>query len=87
MRGDGQWPDGRVCEECGERPTEQLRGGVDPCLGVLPGVISACCGHGVGRGFILFENGTMVDINARSIVHHHAGIGKTRDVEDGMVER
>ena len=26
-------------------------GGPDPCLGLLPGVISACCGHGVGCPF------------------------------------
>ncbi len=29
----------------------------DPCLGSLPGVKLACCGHGSGQGYIMFENG------------------------------
>jgi hypothetical protein len=28
------------------------KGGVDPCLGVLPDVASACCGHGTRDGWI-----------------------------------
>jgi hypothetical protein len=32
----------------------------DPCLGTLPGVVGACCGHGVNQGFICFEDGTIV---------------------------
>lgn len=33
---------------------------VDPCLGHLPGVRYACCGHGVDHGYIFFENGVIV---------------------------
>ena len=29
----------------------------DPCLGYLPGVVNACCGHGVQAGYLIFENG------------------------------
>lgn len=29
----------------------------DPCLGSLPGVQLACCGHGSGDGYLIFENG------------------------------
>ena len=29
----------------------------DPCLGSLPGVQLACCGHGGGDGYLIFENG------------------------------
>ena len=29
----------------------------DGCIGLLPGVVSACCGHGVEEGYIIFENG------------------------------
>lgn len=29
----------------------------DPCIGILPGVNGACCGHGVTDGYISFENG------------------------------
>ena len=30
-------------------------GGPDPCLGWLPGVTSACCGHGVADGYTMTE--------------------------------
>lgn len=34
----------RPCPRCGRVPTEPR--GPDPCLGNLPGVEAACCGHG-----------------------------------------
>jgi hypothetical protein len=34
---------GRDCGACGLAQTEE---GHDPCLGTLPGVMNACCGHG-----------------------------------------
>lgn len=33
----------RPCPQCGKPPTPE---GYDACLGYLPGVTSACCGHG-----------------------------------------
>lgn len=46
---------GWVCPECKLARGADRR---DPCLGTLPGVSFACCGHG-GRshGYIAFENG------------------------------
>lgn len=33
----------------------------DPCLGYLPGVRNACCGHGVsGAAYIQFDNGIII---------------------------
>ncbi len=37
----------------------------DPCIGKLPGVLFACCGHGGktkanGGGYIYFENGVTI---------------------------
>lgn len=29
----------------------------DPCLGFIPGVRGACCGHGVMEGYILYHDG------------------------------
>lgn len=44
-----------TCIKCNLKPTPE---GSDPCLGNLPGVLYACCGHGKpGRAYILFENG------------------------------
>lgn len=54
------WPDAyfeRECPACGMRPTPE---GHDPCLGRLPGVRNACCGHGTGEGYIQFKNGAVV---------------------------
>jgi len=35
--------------------------GKDPCLGELPGVKNACCGHGEpGKGYVSFENGVKI---------------------------
>ena len=35
-------------------------GDPDPCLGVLPGVAYACCGHGVEEGYIYFHSGVVI---------------------------
>jgi len=43
----------RPCVKCNELPVD----GCDPCLGKLPGVESACCGHGVKKGYVIFKNG------------------------------
>jgi hypothetical protein len=52
----------RICELCKMTVKENEP---DPCLGYLPGVDSACCGHGGGHtdgldGYIRFENGMIV---------------------------
>jgi len=38
----------RVCKHCGKMPTRE---GYDACLGFIPEIKSACCGHGVERGY------------------------------------
>ena len=46
---------GWKCPKC-----KKTRGadGHDPCLGGLPGVLFACCGHGKNTGgYVYFENG------------------------------
>lgn len=48
----------RPCPHCGKRPTKQ---GEDGCLGHLPGVVQACCGHGIEDGYITFENGIEIE--------------------------
>lgn len=59
-----QYDTGWVCPECG-----MTRGsdGYDPCLGQLPGVDFACCGHGgksdprvCNEGYIKFANGKII---------------------------
>ena len=48
----------RPCGHCNLPNTPE---GHDPCLGTLPGVENACCGHGNRKeSFIKFTNGFMV---------------------------
>lgn len=48
----------RPCGHCRLRYTAE---GHDPCLGTLPGVVNACCGHGdEKKSYIMFENGVIV---------------------------
>lgn len=45
----------RDCGHCGLSVTPQ---GHDGCLGTLPGVVNACCGHGVDDdAYICFDGG------------------------------
>jgi hypothetical protein len=44
----------RPCPKCGLRPTEE---GHDGCLGTLPGVRWACCGHGVEGAYLVWNDG------------------------------
>jgi hypothetical protein len=46
------------CQHCGKNETAV---GHDGCLGEIPGVIFACCGHGnPAHAYIYWENGLMV---------------------------
>ena len=48
------WRD-RPCGHCGALSTPE---GHDACLGALPGVSNACCGHGVrSESYVQFTNG------------------------------
>jgi len=63
---DGRWQysDGipsdeyRPCPRCGRLPTAE---GHDTCLGVIPGVSAACCGHGRDEhAYIMYTDGRVV---------------------------
>ena len=50
----------RPCKRCGHHSIKDGELEYDHCLGNLgDNVTSACCGHGVKQGFILFEDGRM----------------------------
>lgn len=47
------------CGHCGGE--KMFKGEPDSCLGLLPGVVDACCGHGDrSRSYIHFQDGTVV---------------------------
>ncbi len=61
---DGELADKvRICPKCHRMPID----GMDACLGELPGVENACCGHGVRPGLIKFENGVTIKFNLLDI--------------------
>lgn len=47
-----EYPSRRPCPQCHQLPTPE---GHDACLGYIPGVLHACCGHGVQRGYVMWE--------------------------------
>lgn len=49
----------RPCPKCNELPTME---GCDACLGYIPGVYAACCGHGIEEGNIVYEDGLRVQL-------------------------
>lgn len=48
------------CPNCKKEFMDFKSGWVDPCLGILPGVENACCGHGVRQGYVHFSNGKVI---------------------------
>ena len=48
----------RPCGKCGEPNTKE---GHDACLGAIPNVMNACCGHGDDRcAYIQFNDGIII---------------------------
>jgi len=57
----------RSCKACGLFKTPE---GADGCIGMLPGVKFACCGHGVEQGYIYFENEKVVRFDTVQVEDH-----------------
>jgi hypothetical protein len=52
------WQD-RPCGFCGKYNTPE---GHDGCIGTIPGVTNACCGHGdVNDAYVQFETGKVIN--------------------------
>lgn len=51
----------RPCKRCGKIFEGSNEGEPDPCLGDLPGVDNACCGHGIrDAAYVRFTNGVIL---------------------------
>lgn len=50
------WKD-RPCGYCDRANTQE---GHDGCIGRLPGVMNACCGHGESRAYVQFPGGLIL---------------------------
>ncbi len=64
----------RPCVQCGLLAAPD---GPDPCLGRLPGVSAACCGHGVDEPYV-WVHSTLRGQQALDYFAH-AGVGPTAD--------
>jgi hypothetical protein len=49
----------RPCIRCGSLPTPE---GYDHCLGHIRGAKSACCGHGVGKAFVMYHRNKHINV-------------------------
>ena len=67
----------RPCVQCGLRAAPD---GPDPCLGMLPDVKAACCGHGVEEPYVLVGHGTVRGQQALDYFAHY-GVGPRREDE------
>ncbi len=57
--------------KCGHCENEETKEGHDACLGTLPGIMNACCGHGVeGDAYVQYPSGDcMRGIEAVEAIH------------------
>lgn len=69
----------RPCGHCGLANTPE---GHDGCLGTLPGVMNACCGHGATEdAYIQFPDGT--SIHGEEAVCRTHELGRRSPEQDG----
>jgi hypothetical protein len=60
------------CKSCNQF---YLKGEPDPCFGYLPGVDSACCGHGYNTGYVKFVNGKVIKFSDCSVEQTYGNSG------------
>lgn len=67
----------RPCVLCGLLTAPD---GPDPCLGLLPDVRAACCGHGVEEPYVVVWHGT---VRGQQALDHfaHYGVGPRQEEE------
>ena len=54
-----------LCKLC-KKP--RTAAGHDPCIANLPGVVYACCGHGISYGYLKFDDGRRLRFNPIDMV-------------------
>jgi hypothetical protein len=65
----------RPCKHCGKFPTKEDH---DACLGILPNVQAACCGHNSGRQppYVIFNNDEYMKFKNQQEMYNYFGINR-----------
>lgn len=63
----------RPCKHCGKSPTKE---GYDACLGKLPNVEYACCGHNgeIQKPYAIFMDKTFIEFKSREEMFKYFGL-------------
>ena len=76
---DGELVDDvRSCAHCGRPPiaVPGIVGRVDACIGVVPGVVRACCGHGEpDDAYVVYKDGTTIRGRQAHVLLHRRPAG------------
>ncbi|WP_413862021.1 hypothetical protein [Methanobrevibacter sp. UBA417] len=59
----------RPCRYCSKMQTKE---GYDGCLGYIPGVRSACCGHGIENPYVVTNDGEYIQFNSVEELKDHS---------------
>lgn len=59
--------------------------GHDPCIANLPGLINACCGHGVACGYAIFEDREMITFQTNGSMTMLATSGTMEDSVNELI--
>jgi len=78
--------------KCGKCNLEQTEDGHDGCLGKLPGLMNACCGHGHDKPYVQFMDGFVIKGNDAKIVikilkltkHYKDGITRIKIIQQSL---
>ena len=64
----------RPCPSCGMLPTEE---GYDSCLGYLPGIAAACCGHSTESPYLQFIDDGQLFQDVLEFIRNSSSEGQT----------
>ncbi len=70
----------RFCDRCNWRLPER---GPDPCLGHLPDVLYACCGHGIDDPYVVIAPDGMTQDVVSEFRNKVGTLGRPRKVRAG----
>lgn len=68
----------RPCTLCGRKAVNVGGKYPDPCMGLLPDVAQACCGHGVQRAYVAWAGAELLTVGERLTTAPRDSIGLSK---------